>query len=155
LVPCLGLRRRTSGVKFSLWLPPKEMQNFCIFESDAKLLRRTLDHSNFSCKSMTDCVRFSRAASSQSTSKLGSHMTFRASLLREFVNPNLSVGRRAKLCCDLARDFENRGEYEEAQELLSGLWPRLGERPNLEGLDRSTAAEVLLRVGALTGVIGS
>jgi len=69
LVPCLGLRRRTSGVKFSLWVPPKEMQNFCIFESDAKLLRRTLDHSNFSCKSMTDCVRFSRAASSQSIPK--------------------------------------------------------------------------------------
>jgi len=82
-------------------------------------------------------------------------MTLRASLLREFVNPNLSAGRRAKLCCDLARDFENRGEYEEAQELLSGLWPGLGERPDLEGLDRSTAAEVLLRVGALTGVIGS
>jgi hypothetical protein len=82
-------------------------------------------------------------------------MTLRASLLREFVNPNLSAGRRAKLCCDLARDFENRGEYEEARELLSGLWPRLGERPDLEGLDRSTAAEVLLRVGALTGVIGT
>lgn len=62
LMPCLGPRRRTSGVKVSLWVPPKEMQNFCIFESDAKLLRRTLDHSNFSCKSMTDCVRFSRAA---------------------------------------------------------------------------------------------
>src|SRR5262249_52267731 len=68
LVPYLGLRRRTSGVKFSLWVPPKEMQNFCIFESDAKLLRLTLDDSNFSCKSMTDCVRFSRAASSQSIS---------------------------------------------------------------------------------------
>lgn len=82
-------------------------------------------------------------------------MTLRASLLRELVNPNLSVGGRAKLCCELARDFENRGEYEEAQELLSGLWPRIGERPNLGGLERSTAAEVLLRVGVLTGIIGS
>ena len=62
LVPCLGPQRRTSGINFSLWVPPKEMQNFCIFESDAKLLRGTLDHSNFSCKSMTDCVRFTRAA---------------------------------------------------------------------------------------------
>ena len=135
------------------------MQNFCIFENDAKLLRRTLDHSNFSCKSVTDCVRFSRAAflpiNSESISKLGSHMTLRASLLRGLVNPNLSVGGRAKLCCDLARDFEDRGEYEEAHELLSGLWPHPGERPTLEGLDRSTAAEVLLRVGALTGIIGS
>lgn len=67
-VPSLGPRRRTFGVEFSLWVPPKGMQKFCIFESDAKLLRRTLDHSNFSCKSMTDCVRFSRAASSQSIS---------------------------------------------------------------------------------------
>ena len=62
LVPCLEPRRRTFGVNFSLWVPPKEMQNFCIFESDTKLLRRTLNHSNFSCKSMTDCVRFTRAA---------------------------------------------------------------------------------------------
>lgn len=82
-------------------------------------------------------------------------MTLRASLLRELVNPNLSVGGRAKVCCDLAREFENRGEYEEARELLSGLWPRLDERPKLEGLERSMAAEVLLRVGVLTGVIGS
>lgn len=82
-------------------------------------------------------------------------MTLRASLLRELVNPSLSAGGRAEACCKLAKDFENRGEYEEARELLSGLWPRFGEHPNLEGLDRRTAAEVLLRVGVLTGVIGS
>lgn len=86
---------------------------------------------------------------------LRSHMTLRASLLRELVNPNLSVGRRAVLCCDLARDFENRGEYEEAQELLSGFWLRIGERPSVAGLERQTAAEVLLRTGVLTGIIGS
>ena len=82
-------------------------------------------------------------------------MTLRASLLRELVNPNLSMGGRAELCCKLARDFENRGEYEEARELLSGLWPSIGERPNLKGLEKSTAAEVLLRAGVLTGIIGS
>jgi tetratricopeptide (TPR) repeat protein len=82
-------------------------------------------------------------------------MTLRASLLRELVNPNLSVGGRAELCCKLARDFENRGEYEEARELLSGLWPSIAERPNLKGLEKSTAAEVLLRAGVLTGIIGS
>jgi len=82
-------------------------------------------------------------------------MTLRASLLRELVNPNLSAGGRAELCCKLARDFENRGEYEEAKELLSGLWPRIDERPDVRGLDRSTAAEVLLRAGVLTGIIGS
>ncbi len=82
-------------------------------------------------------------------------MTLNASLLRELVKPNLSVGGRAELCCELAREFENRGEYEEARELLSGYWSRIGERPNLTGLERNTAAEVLLRAGVLTGIIGS
>ena len=82
-------------------------------------------------------------------------MTLRASLLRELVNPNLSAGGRAELCCELGQDFENRGEYDEACEVLSVFWPRIGERPNLEGLDRRIAAEVLLRAGVLTGVIGS
>ena len=82
-------------------------------------------------------------------------MTLRPSLLRELVNPNLSVGGRAKLCCDLARDFENQGDYNEAAEVLSFFWPRIGERPNLEGLERGMAAEVLLRAGVLTGIIGS
>jgi tetratricopeptide (TPR) repeat protein len=82
-------------------------------------------------------------------------MTLRASLLRELVNPTLSVGGRAELCCELAREFENRGEYDEACEVLSVFWRRIGERPKLEGLKRSTAAEVLLRAGVLTGIIGS
>ena len=82
-------------------------------------------------------------------------MTLRASLIRELVKPNLSVGGRAELCCEIAKDFENQGEYEEAREVLSGLWPRMDQRPKLTGLDQSTSAEVLLRVGALTGWIGS
>lgn len=36
-----------------------------------------------------------------------------------------------------------------------GLWPRIGEHPKLEGLDRCLAAEVLLRAGVLTGIVGS
>jgi tetratricopeptide (TPR) repeat protein len=65
------------------------------------------------------------------------------------------VGGRAELCCELAKDFENKGEYEEAREVLSGLWPRVGERPKLTGLDKGTSAEVLLRAGVLTGFIAS
>jgi len=65
------------------------------------------------------------------------------------------VGGRAELCCDLARDFEGRGEYDEAREVLSAFWPDIGERPNPEGLDQRLAAEVLLRAGVLTGIIGS
>lgn len=82
-------------------------------------------------------------------------MSLRASLLRDLVNPSLSAGRRAELCCELAREFENRGEYDEACEVLSVFWPGVGERPKLEGLKRSIAAEVLLRAGVLTGIIGS
>src|ERR1051326_3800443 len=82
-------------------------------------------------------------------------MTLRASLLRELASPNLSVGGRAELCCELAKDFENKGEYEDAREVLSGLWPNMGQRPRLKGLSQSTSAEVLLRAGVLTGWIGS
>jgi hypothetical protein len=117
------------------------MQNFQI----------NLDHSNFSCKSVSECVRFARSA----FLKLRSHMTLRASLIRELLNPNLNLGGRAKLCCEVAKDFENQGEYEEAREVLSVFWPRIGERPKLEGLAPAMAAEVLLRAGVLAGIIGS
>jgi tetratricopeptide (TPR) repeat protein len=82
-------------------------------------------------------------------------MTLRTSLLRELVNPNLDVGGRAELCCELAKEFENKGDYEEAREVLSGLWPRTDQRPIVKGLEPDIAAEVLLRVGVLTGWIGS
>ena len=82
-------------------------------------------------------------------------MTLPTSLLRELVNPNLDVGGRAELCCKLAREFENKGEYEEAREMLSGLWPRVDQRPEVKGLEPDIAAEVLLRAGVLTGWIGS
>jgi tetratricopeptide (TPR) repeat protein len=82
-------------------------------------------------------------------------LTLRASLLRELENPNLSVNNRAELCCELAKELEKKGEYEEARKVLRDYWRRIGERPNLKGLEPSTAAEVLLRVGVLTGAIGS
>ena len=81
-------------------------------------------------------------------------MTLRASLLRELVNPNLSVGGRAELCCELAKDFENKGEYEEAREVLGGLWPRIDQRPRVKGLEPNIAAEVLMRCGVLAGWAG-
>jgi len=82
-------------------------------------------------------------------------MTLRASLLRELVNSNLDVGGRAELCCEIAKEFENKGDYEEACEILSGLWPRVDQRPRVKGLEPDIAAEVLLRAGVLTGWIGS
>src|SRR5215216_4585835 len=82
-------------------------------------------------------------------------MTLRASLLRELVNPNLDVRGRVELCCELAKEFEDKGEYEEAREMLRGLWPRMVQRPKVKGLEPDVAAEVLLRAGVLTGWIGS
>ncbi len=82
-------------------------------------------------------------------------MTLRASLLRELEKPNLSVERRAQLSCELAKELEYKGEYEEARKVLRGLWSDIGERPNLEGLDQISAAEVLMRAGVLTGILGS
>ncbi|HXQ71774.1 MAG TPA: helix-turn-helix domain-containing protein [Pyrinomonadaceae bacterium] len=78
-------------------------------------------------------------------------MTLGTSLL---LNPNLNVGGQAELCCDLAKELENKGEYQQAREVLSGLWPYLGERPILTDLHQGIAAEVLMRAGVLTGYIG-
>ena len=82
-------------------------------------------------------------------------MTLRTSLLRDLENPKLSVDQGAELRCEAARDFENRGEYEEARKVLNAFWSRIGEHPKVKGLQPSTAAEVLLRAGVLTGIIGS
>jgi hypothetical protein len=157
LVPCLRPRRRTSCVNFSLWVPPKRNAKlFASLRVMTKLLRRTLDHSNFSCKDMTDCVRFSRAAflpiNSESTSKLGSHMTLRASLLREFVNPNLSVGRRSEAMLRISREtLRTEANMRKHRNCLVVCGRSLGERPNLEGLDEAPAAEVLLRARSADG----
>jgi tetratricopeptide (TPR) repeat protein len=82
-------------------------------------------------------------------------MTLRTSLLRQLENPKLSAENRAELRCELARGFEDKGEYEAAREVLAELWQRIGERPKIEGLQASTTAEVLMRVGVLAGIIGS
>lgn len=82
-------------------------------------------------------------------------MTLRASRLRKLENPNLSVNSRAELACELAREFENKGEYESARKALSHYWHRIGEHPKVTGLEPSTAGEVLLRAGVLTGAIGN
>ena len=83
------------------------------------------------------------------------HMTLRASLLRELENPNLNVDSRAELCCEVAKTLEYKGEYEGARKALSHYWRRIGEHPKIEGLKPMIAAEVLLRAGVLTGIIGS
>jgi len=76
-------------------------------------------------------------------------------LLEEIDRPGLSVNERAVLRCRLARNLEEAGDYEAASEALAELWQGVGSRPMVAGLDDETRAEVSLRVGALTGWIGS
>ncbi len=78
-------------------------------------------------------------------------MTLRASHLRQLENPELNRNSRALLRCKLARELEDKGNYEEAREVIGELWLHVGERPNVEKLEPATAAEVLLRAGVLTG----
>ena len=56
---------------------------------------------------------------------------------------------------DAARRLVNVGDYEGARAALQGLWSLVGERPQLDSLEPRTQAEVLLRVGALSGWLGS
>ena len=82
-------------------------------------------------------------------------MTLLSSRLHELENPNLSVDDRAELCCEIAREFENKGEYEDALKTLSRYWSHIGEPPEVAELEPLVAGEVLLRAGVLTGFIGS
>jgi tetratricopeptide (TPR) repeat protein len=76
-------------------------------------------------------------------------------LLRELETPGLSLNDRAVLRCRLSRQLEQGSDYEAAQEAMKELWQGVGSYPTLEGLNDGTKAQVLLRVGALTGWIGS
>lgn len=77
------------------------------------------------------------------------------SLLRQLESPSLSRDERAALRCQLAAEFEHKGQYEAARDVLGELWRGVGARPALEGLTDLTATEVLLRVGTLSSWFGS
>lgn len=82
-------------------------------------------------------------------------MNFAESLLRQLEDPTLTHNERARLRCEIAADFEHRGQYAAARDALGELWRGVGLRPALEGLTERTAADVLLRVGALSGWLAS
>ncbi|HEX8173825.1 MAG TPA: helix-turn-helix domain-containing protein [Pyrinomonadaceae bacterium] len=77
-----------------------------------------------------------------------------AELQRQIDDPALTRPLRARLRCRLAKELEERGDYEAARRAMGELWRQIGERPGLDNLDRHTAAEVLMRAGSLTGWIG-
>lgn len=57
--------------------------------------------------------------------------------------------------CRIARQLEKAGEYGRAYETLKEYWPDRDEPPKLDMLDESAKAELLLRIGALAGWLGS
>src|SRR5947209_18389713 len=75
-------------------------------------------------------------------------------LLNQIADPSLMPNERARLRCQLAKQLEEVGNYEAAREAMGEMWSGVGHCPVLDGLDQATAAEVLLRVGVLTGWIG-
>jgi len=68
---------------------------------------------------------------------------------------SLSLSERAMAFCRTAKQLEKAGEFELAREALLEFWPEQVKPPILDGLAPAAAAEVLLRVGALTAALGS
>jgi CheY-like chemotaxis protein/tetratricopeptide (TPR) repeat protein len=82
-------------------------------------------------------------------------MIISSQLLHQIADPKLPRDERARLRCQLAKELEDIGNYEAAREAMGELWPEVGGRPVLDGLSEATVAEVMLRVGVLTGWLGS
>ena len=62
---------------------------------------------------------------------------------------------QAREACARAKQLEEAGKFDAARLALSEFWQRIGDRPKIQGLDRVSQAELLLRVGTLSGWLGS
>jgi transcriptional regulator with PAS, ATPase and Fis domain len=82
-------------------------------------------------------------------------MSLAITLSQRLDDPALDLNERALLRCRIAAEMEKAGEYESARHAMSGLWQRVGERPQIDGLEPQVAAEVLMRTGSLSGWIGT
>src|SRR5687767_151888 len=80
---------------------------------------------------------------------------FVSTILGKLESSHLTLNESAWLRCQAALELKDKGDYEGAREVMRPFWKRFGERPDVEGLDPLTAAEVLLHVGILTRWIGS
>ena len=74
--------------------------------------------------------------------------------LKELDNPSLTPDARALIRSEVAADFIHAGQYEAARDALGDLWRGVGVRPNVDGLNERTAAEVLSQAGVLSGWLG-
>jgi len=81
-------------------------------------------------------------------------MTLAEGRLRQLDNPSLTEEERTLLRCRMAAEFIHAGQYEAACEALGELWRGVGERPKVEAMSPTAAAEILLQCGKLTGLLG-
>src|ERR1700682_2245553 len=82
-------------------------------------------------------------------------MNLEAQLTALKTQSDLLLAERAALSCSLAKQLEKLGKYELAHEALGEFWPDRNESPTLSGLDEIQKAELLLRIGAIAGWLGS
>jgi tetratricopeptide (TPR) repeat protein len=75
--------------------------------------------------------------------------------LAKLDSSDLTRNESARLRCEAAIEFKDRGEYDLARDVLRPFWKTFGERPDTRGLHPEIAAELLLHVGILTRWIGS
>ena len=68
---------------------------------------------------------------------------------------DLTLAERATLCCRVAKQLEKAGEYQAACDALIEFWPERDKSGKLDGLDDDMKADVMLRIGALSGWLGS
>ncbi len=82
-------------------------------------------------------------------------MTLADERLRELDSPSLTESERVMLRCRVAADLIHKGQYEAARDALGELWLGIGQRPPVSGLPPAVDAEVLLRCGTLTRLLGN
>lgn len=75
--------------------------------------------------------------------------------LAKLDSSDLTRNESARLRCEAAIEFKDRGEYDRARDVMRPFWQTFGERPDTQGLHPEIAAELLLHVGILTRWIGS
>jgi tetratricopeptide (TPR) repeat protein len=65
-----------------------------------------------------------------------------------------TVTELAQELCAKAKELEEAGKFDDARLTLGEFWERIGDRPRTAGLEEPLQAELLLRVGTLSGWIG-
>ena len=80
-------------------------------------------------------------------------MDLQTSIYEHIIDP--AVADNVIPLCELAKNFEEAGEFDRAAETIFPFWSGLLSRPSIEGLAEDARAELLLRAGTLTGWLGS